>query len=437
MTAADQVVREVDRLRSTMIEALSDLVRIESINPKYPGQSYDALVGIEGKVAERIAELYRRARTQVDVFSAEPGRDNAVGVLHGRGGGRSLALNSHMDVVPGGDPDRWRSGSPFSGRVHDDKIFGRGAADAKASLIAQAFAAIALSSAGVQLNGDLVLQAVVGEEVGDHTCGTTAVLERGYVTDAAVVGEPTSLGIAPVAPGLLWFSVTVTGKQAHSGLRGLTIHPTLDGSSLGVNAIDKGFHVFQEMRQLENEWAETKRHPLFAPGYFAILPGVVRGSPTGISVPFSLADSMTIEYCAYHDPRDDSETVKAQISERIARAASNDPWLREHPPIVSWKLEWPSAELGTDEPLSQALRSSHVTAARGTTLAELPVMGGFLGVCDTTWLHAAGVPALVYGPGEFRVAHASDEHVGIEELLVACRTYALLALEWCGVAEPR
>jgi acetylornithine deacetylase/succinyl-diaminopimelate desuccinylase family protein len=434
MLHSEDVIKEVDRLAPTMIDVLCEVVRVESTNPKYPGQSYEALVGREGAVAALLGALFEEAGADVDLFAVEPGRENAVGVLHGSGGGRSLALNGHIDVVPGGDPDRWEHGLPFSGQVDGDLVFGRGTGDAKASLVAQAFAAKAIAAAQVELRGDLVLQAVVGEEVGDHRCGTTAVTERGYVTDAAVVGEPTSAGIAPVSPGLIWFSVTVTGKQAHSGLRGLTVHPTLEGSSLGVNAIDKGFLLYQELRRLEDEWAETKRHPLFPPGYFALLPGVVRGNPTGITVPFSLADIMTIEYCAYHDPRDSTETVKAEISERIAQAASHDPWLRDHPPAISWKLEWPATELGPDQPIERSLARAHKDAARGTDVDGNPHVDGFLGVCDTTWLGAAGVPAVVYGPGDFKVAHAPDEHVRIDEVILACRTYALLALEWCGVA---
>lgn len=435
MPYSDDVIREIDHLAPSMIDALCELVRIESVNPKYPGQSYEALVGREGAVAARLGALFEEAGADVDLFAVEPGRENAVGFLRGRGGGRSLALNGHIDVVPGGDPDHWERGLPFSGEVHGDLVFGRGTADAKASLVAQAFAAKAIAAAHVELMGDLVLQAVVGEEMGDHMCGTTAVAQRGYVTDAAVVGEPTSVGMAPVSPGLIWFSVTVTGKQAHSGLRGLTVHPTLDGSSLGVNAIDKGFSLYQALRQLEDEWAETKRHPLFTPGYFGILPGVVRGNPTGITVPFSLADTMTIEYCAYHDPRDSTDAVKAEIAERIAQVASHDPWLRDHPPAIAWKLEWPATEFSPGQPIVQSLSRAHIGAAVGTVFEGDPAVGGFLGVCDTTWLGAAGVPSVVYGPGDFKLAHAPDEHVRIDEVVLACRTYALLALDWCGVAH--
>ena len=433
----DRVFHEVDRLTPTMVNALSEIVQIESINPKYPGQVYDDLVGREGEVNARVSELYEEAGADVTRFAVEAGRDNTVGVLQGHGRGRSLAFNAHIDVVPGGDPDWWTSGSPFSGRISDDRVWGRGSTDMKAGAIAQAFAAIALRSANVRLAGDLILESVVGEEMGDHECGTSAVIERGYVADAAVVGEPTSLGdgptVGPIAPGLLWFSVTVVGKRAHNGVRGLTIHPTLDGSSLGVNAIDKGFYIYQGMRQLEDEWAETKRHPLFAPGSFGILPGVVEGHPYGALVPFALADSMTIEYSTCHFPGDDTEAAKAEIEEHIRRISELDPWLREHPPVVTWKLEWPPTEIDPEEDICKSIQDAHRTAAVGTSFEGPAQMKGLLGVCDTTWLTAQGIPSLVYGPGTIKTAHAADEYVLIDECVQACRTYALLAMDWCGV----
>ena len=247
MTDTDRVLAEVDALVPELLASIQAAVRIASVEPKYPGQSYDELVGRESEVARLVAAVYEQAGAEVDVFAIEPGRDNAAGVIRGAGGGRSLLYNGHIDVVPPGNPELWTD-DPFSGELRDGRILGRGSTDMKAGVLAQAYAAVALRRAGVRLAGDLTLVAVVGEEVGDHESGTTATIERGYRADVAVISEPSAppepLAIVPVTPGLLWFAVHVPGKAAHAGLRGETVHPTIYGQDLGVNAIDKAFLVY-------------------------------------------------------------------------------------------------------------------------------------------------------------------------------------------------
>ena len=74
-------------------------------------------------------------------------------------------------------------------------------------------------------------------------------------------------------------------------------------------------------------------------------------------------------------------------------------------------------------------------AAVGTRFAGPPPLRGFAAVEDTSFLNVGGVPAISYGPRDLRVAHADDEYVLIDELVTARRTYAVLALAWCGVAS--
>jgi acetylornithine deacetylase/succinyl-diaminopimelate desuccinylase-like protein len=272
--------------------------------------------------------------------------------------------------------------------------------------------------------------------VGDHEAGTTAALEAGFTADAAIVCEPsgqagTPPGVVPVTPGLLWFSIGMQGKTAHSGLRGMTIHPTLEGDALGVNTVDKFWVIYQALRQLEDQWARHDRHPLFPAGYFNLLPGVLRANPSGILVPFFLADELTVEYCVYHHPDRSNEEVMAEIEACVHNACRNDPWLREHPPAFEWKLLWPPYTLDSDAPLSRTLLQAHAAASGG----QAPVVTGFMGVCDLTWMDRMGVRGLVYGPGVGYTAHAENEYVEIAQLIQAAKTYAVTAMSWCGVAE--
>ncbi|KAA9380820.1 ArgE/DapE family deacylase [Microbispora cellulosiformans] len=429
-----RVLDEVDGLATRMVASLADAISVPSVNPRYPGQEYDKVVGAEGDMSALLAHLYSEAGAGVTNVTMERGRDNAVGVVPGAGGGRSLLLNGHVDVVPAGRLDRW-NGDPFRAVVTDDTVIGRGATDMKGGLVAAAYAAVALRRAGVRLAGDLVLQAVVGEEVGDHEAGTTAVLEAGFGADAAIVCEPsgqagTLPASVPVTPGLLWFSITMEGKTAHSGLRGMTVHPTLEGDALGVNTVDKFWIVYQALRALEDEWARHDRHPLFPPGYFNLLPGVLRANPSGILVPFFLADELTVEYCVYHHPDRSNEEVMAEIESRVADACRQDPWLRAHPPVFDWKLLWPPYALPGDAPIGAALASAHTAAA-----GQAPVTTGFMGVCDLTWMDRKGIGGLVYGPGVGYTAHAENEYVEIAQLVQSAKTYAITAINWCGLAE--
>lgn len=431
-------VAAVAALQDDIVATLSDLITIPSVNPKYAGQVYDSTVGPEGTVSEMLAEIYQEAGADVEKWAVEPRRTNAVGTIYGSGGGRSLMFNGHVDVVPPGNVDRWTSGNPFSGRVDDDRVYGRGASDMKAGLVAQAFAVKALQRAGIRLKGDLVIEAVVGEEVMDHECGVTSAIDRGYRADAAVVAEPsgpTTLGVIPVTPGLLWFSVTVDGKSTHSSMRGQTIRAGGGGTDVGVNAIDKGMLVYDALRRLEDEWAFSKRHPLFAPGHFTISPGVITGGPHGVLVPFILSEYVTIEYCVWYPPQDDPVAVRAEIEAQISAITDTDAWLREHRPRVEWKLNWPANNPGAAaDDIVAAMSRAHTAVAGDTPYAGPATVAGFCAVEDASFLTARGIPAISYGPGDLRVAHADDESVRIDEVITAAKAFAALAIDWCGTA---
>jgi acetylornithine deacetylase len=113
------VAAAVDALRDELLDVLARAIRIPSVTPTYPGQVFDDLVGAEGDVSHLLARVYAEAGAEVDVFGLAPGRENAVGVLAGAGGGRSLLFNGHVDVVPVDGAGSWHGGDPFSGAVAD------------------------------------------------------------------------------------------------------------------------------------------------------------------------------------------------------------------------------------------------------------------------------------------------------------------------------
>ena len=344
LAAQKQILAAVDALGDDLVAAVSAAIRIRSISPRYPGQQFEDHVGKEGDVARFMSTLYERAGCEIDLFAIEAGRENCVGRLPGAGGGRSLIFNGHTDVVPPGSADEWRE-DPWGGAVSDGAVHGRGSADMKGGIVAQVFAAIALREAEVQLRGDLILEAVVGEETGEHTLGTTACIERGYRADVAIVSEPSAppvrLGVVVATPGAIGFSVTVEGRTGHAGMRGETIHPGGSGEAAGVNAIEKLILVYQALLQLEAEWGLAKRHPLFPPGQFTLHPGLIHGAPTEVEVPFVIPDRARLDYVAKYGPAESSVDVQRDIERQVAAASELDGWLRHRPPTVRWEYEWP------------------------------------------------------------------------------------------------
>lgn len=430
-TLTHQLVDAVDHGADALVEATTRAVRIPSITPNFPGEDPADHLGRETEVSGLVAELLADVGLEIDRFAIADGRENCVGVLRGRGGGRSLILNGHVDVVPAQPAAEWTGGDAFSGRVADGRIWGRGACDMKAGLMAAVFAVRALAEARVRPLGDVIVQAVVGEEMMEHELGTSAVLARGYTADAAVVAEPSPprvpLAVSPVTAGLLWCAISVAGRATHAGMRSETMRPGGVGAAGGVNAVDKAHLIHRALLELEQDWLVRKSHPLFPPGSFTVHAGVIVGGPRRGLIPFELADNATLEVIVWHPPDEPHEQVKAEIERHVAGTAALDSWLRDHPPAVEWKHRWAASAIPAGHPLTVAVAGAHEAATgRAATIQAFPA------VSDTTYLADAGVPALVHGPGDIALAHAPDEHVVIDEVIAAARTYALLAADWCG-----
>ena len=122
-----------------------------------------------------------------------------VAVLKGTGGGKSIILNGHIDVVPVGDEQNWKQ-DPFSGHIEAGKLYGRGSTDMKGGTVSLLMALEALIALGIRLKGDVIFQSVIEEESGG--AGTLAAVLRGYQADGAIIPEPTNMKIFPEAAGI-------------------------------------------------------------------------------------------------------------------------------------------------------------------------------------------------------------------------------------------
>lgn len=427
---AEELAAAVEQLRPELLQLGADVVCIPSVSPTFVGQQYTAASTGELKVCQRFAQACAEAGLKVDLWEEMPGRGNLCAVLPAAApGGRSLILNGHVDTVPPGDPSRWRNGNPYSGDLADGWLYGLGACDMKGPLAAAFIAVRALQLAGVKLKGDLIYEAVTGEEMQEPELGTTATVRRGYRADAAIVVEPTDLEVVPAGPSLLRFRLTAYGKTCHSTARHRFVHPSPDEEPVGVNAVEKAVFFILRLQELERHWGHTKRHPLFVPGQFSIHPGLIWVPPESSTMPAIVADQCVVDYAIRFPPDSDLEAEKREVEEYIATAAKLDPWLRAHPPKVEWYFCWPGANLDPKHPVVGTLVEAHA-AAQGRPAKVTAFPAG----TDATFLLREDIPAVVYGPGDLAHAHAVDEKIAVEKMVAGAKTLALAVATWCGVA---
>lgn len=347
-------------------------------------------------------------------------RPLTVGTLRGSGGGRTLVVNGHIDVVAPGDG--WTS-PPFAAEVRDGRIYGRGACDMKGGVGAALFALEALVAAGVELAGDVVFEAVPDEE----TCamGTVAAIARGYRGDAGLVPEPTRFNLWIATRGLLHGTLTVPGRSAHAEMN----QPSWREGG-GVNGIQKAAGLLAALERLSAQWAgrADKRHPLL--GTPLVQPTGIRGGTFISNVPERCDVDLNATYLPGNaDERGYGSIPRGEIEQAVAEAAAADDWLAAHPPAWSWYTDYPPSEIDPQSPIIAVVR------AAGAELGVDVVPEGI----DTTYDGAlltllAGTPSPAFGPGDLTRAHAPDEWVGIDELVLAARLYARAIVAWCGPA---
>jgi len=326
---------------------------------------------------------------------------------------RSLILNGHMDVVPTGAESLW-SESPWSGSVHDGRLYGRGSCDMKAGVTANIFAVQALQAIGFHPAGDVLIESVIGEESGG--VGTLATIVRGVRADAAVISEPTQLRLCPVQSGALSFRIRVTGRAVHACMK-----------PYGVSAIEKFYVLLRAVQELDRTRHVEYRNPLYedpqnvAPINF----GTIRGGDWPSTVP----DQLVVEGRFGVLPGESTDAARRSLSSTLQQAASSDPWLQQHAPELIWfEGQFESGQTPQDAPIVTSMAECHTRA-----LGKPPKIQGVTYGSDLRlFTNHGNIPAVLYGPGNVANAHTVDEYVDLEEVISATRVLALIVATWCG-----
>ncbi len=328
--------------------------------------------------------------------------------------GRSLILQSHLDVVPEGLHDMW-SDPPFSGKIEGDWMYGRGAGDMKAGAAANIFALDALRRIGLQPAATVYVQSVVEEESTGN--GALQTFLQGYTADAVLIPEPEEEMLVRANTGVLWFQIQV---------RGVPVHVREMGE--GANAIDGATRIMAVLREMEEDWnAEKGDHPHFEDEAHPINLniGKIEGGDWASSVPsWCNIDCRVSIY-----PGRSAEDAAREIESRIAAFAQSDSFLSNNPPKVvfnGFHAEGYVLEPGSD---AEAVLERAHEAAIGAPLESF-MTAGYL---DTrVYALYNRIPALCYGPVS-RNIHGIDECVSLSSVKKITAAMALFIAEWCGV----
>ena len=418
----DQILRAVDAGFDAQIALTQDLVRLPSLR----GQEHTAQDLMFDQLKSRGYAMDRWAIDVVDIAD-HPGFSpvkvdyanaiNIVGTHRPRKEvGRSLILNGHMDVVPEGPHEMW-SRHPYTPHVEGDWLYGRGAADMKAGLVANVAALDALRAIGMQPAARVHVQSVTEEECTGN--GALACLVRGYRADAAIIPEPEDDMLVRANTGVFWFRVHV---------RGLPVHVREAGT--GANAIEACFPLITALRDLEERWNGAKvDQPHFAeldhPINFNV--GKIAGGDWASSVPAWCSFDCRISIFPGWNPAERAAEIEACIIE----AARGLPFLANNLPDVEWNgffAEGYVLEEGSDA--EATLSRAHVSA-HGRDLQSM-VTPGYLDA--RVFVLYDECPCLVYGPISENI-HGFDERVSLSSTKRITGTIALFIAEWCGL-EP-
>ena len=346
-------------------------------------------------------------------------RPNLIGKMKGNGGGRSLMLSGHIDVVQRGS--KWTH-DPFSGELTDGKIYGRGAVDMKGGIAAMTMALKAVRQAGFRLNGDVSIATVVDEEAGGM--GTLALMAAGHRADACIITEPTDLQIAPLCRGILWGKIVIEGRAGHIELK------QGDWRTGGaVDAIEKGMLYLRAVKNLNQDWAITKEHK-----YMSLPCQINVAEFHAGEYPTTFANHCEIVFDAQYLPREKDDNglgskVQKELEDFVAAVAMTDDWLKENPPHIEWLIDADCGETLDDQPFFQTAVDS---ARQVHPESEIEGIGFHT---DMGWFCNVGIPTMNIGPGNPRLAHHSDEFCPVEDLITCTKMIASIIMDWCGIAQ--
>jgi succinyl-diaminopimelate desuccinylase len=368
----------------SIVDLLQQVIRIESTNP--PGNERD--------LADFLSEFFKKAGLEPDLYEYEENRVNLITRIKGTGEKPGLIYSAHMDTVPAGEVD-WAF-PPFSGTLHEGKIYGRGAADMKGGLATMAEAAAILSKSNFSPKGDLIVAFTYDETHGLR--GAKHLVDGNHLQDmgAVLISEPSTLDVFVAEKGALWLKCTAVGKTAHTSM-----------PQLGQNAI---FEMTRFLNRLENEFdVDDVDHPLLGTGTFTV--GTIKGGVTINVVPDVCEAEMDIRLVPGQDYRKVIETVRDIAGDTI------------QVDLIDWKEP---VETNQDAEIVEIALSA-VEEITGQRREPMGVSYFTDGAILANRLH---IPMVNIGPADTGMTHQPNENVEVSRLVQAVKIYLLIAFRY-------
>jgi acetylornithine deacetylase len=416
----------VDARQDRLVTLISELVRRPSEN-KPP-------IGSEGECQRYIASMIRAAALTPDVYGLDSvagltehplfwgdriytDRPNVAARRPGLGGGRSLLLSSHIDTVPRGTLPWTRD--PFGAEIEGNRLYGRGSNDMKAGAAMNLFILEAAQDLELPLRGDLLFESVVDEEFGGVN-GTLAGRLRGYIADAAILTEPSSLRICAAQRGGRTVHITFSSQGG-----------ILANQDAPARVMDQVAHFIKEL----DHFAEQRRnncrpHTLYAntPDPVPVAITKITTGPWGTGEPISLPEICKIELYWQLMPGEEQEEVEREFSDWMTSMMKKKSQLFRRQPLVQFPMRWlPGSAISASEPLVTELAQ-----CAAMVLPETPVATGLEAPCDMFVFHQFKIPTVVWGPSGGNT-HGADEYVELDSVVLATKALLLFLCRWCGL----
>ncbi len=386
-------------------QLLAELIRIPSVNPM--GRDLTGAIYGEERLSDFLMELFQSWGVPAVRWPVHPRRDNVVALFEPPTATGSVLLDAHQDTVP----IDGMSIAPFEPRVEQRRIYGRGACDVKGGMAAMLAAFLRLVQERPRQCARVFLSATCDEEatasgiqtlvqnwpaISQQLCG------QAIAPDAAVVAEPTALNIVVAHLGVVrWRAVTV-GRACHSST-----------PDLGVNAIYSMAHLVDALSDYD---ARLKSQGPLDPlcGRASLSVGRIEGGTSVNVVPDQCRIEIDRRLVPGEQPAEVVQQVEQFVREHLDDINPNHQlnWYFEAPFLTS-----PPLAYDLNRKLGERLARC-VDAAIGGT-ACIGVRFG----THASRVAAAGIPAVVFGPGSIEQAHTKDEWIDLDQVEKAAEIY--------------